>query len=656
MRKFCFILLLLIGSLNTYGRYLLRDEPKITNDVINRLNSMYLLEKYKECMDSCEYYIRYRDVDFAYGKHPYRDWDKDKYFIEINDIESYATILYLGSISVYNYSLSTYDRSIVDGIVWARGCIAIYDDYLHTIKLDKFSTAEDLEKYILYAERAMGLANIGAKFLDMLEEDRWVKKEKKWFNKKNNRIKKITFKNVIDKDSLLSNYPILEYKVNTFISDHIMENGDFKSLQKFSLKRLESLQNMIHVCDENNIYNSNVTVELNKLSSMLGQLVTEDEVRKKAGPHFERFCLEQLIKLQDISYFLNGSSRYSLFPSYSLDDIQNSLKDTDCLIFHFEAPVASGQFYFKYDLGSRYRNYALILSKDQKLVEVWHRGYINDSIVNNLDKIKECHPNATRFYYVGTPRMSFIDIAGTDSSIVRLHSLSQLLTKSNQNNFTDEITFIGDLNYSTIGEISQYLSDKKGNGKFKQLVGPAMELAQINTLFDNVRPICGDEAKRNIVANEISRCNGIVHISTHGEIFNSDYEFSPEELVLKRNVMDNCRLILSGYNDTPNSHLSYLSGSDILQLRKINASIVFLDACLSGYGDVGISGPVGIAEAFHQIGAKNIICYLEPVEDIVATQFSNSFYTELSKGLSCHDAFFKAKKSLNKEIKVVLWE
>jgi len=201
-----------------------------------------------------------------------------------------------------------------------------------------------------------------------------------------------------------------------------------------------------------------------------------------------------------------------------------------------------------------------------------------------------------------------------------------------------------------------FISGEKGGEVFGQLRGPAEELMQIKALFPTVRPICGDEALRNVVMSEISRCQGIVHISTHGKLFSSGYDFKTEDLILKKNIMDNSRLILSGYNDAPNSPLSYMSGSDVLKMKKINTSVVFLDACLSGKGAVGASGSVGIAEAFHLVGAHNVICYLESVNDDIATEFSNRFYLELSKGASCHDAFFRAKKSINHNIKVVLWE
>lgn len=85
-RKYLIIIFLLISSMNLYGRYILRDEPKITNDVITRLNSLYLSENYKDCIDSCEYYLpRYRCTEWAYEYHTYRDWDKDKYFTLVSN-------------------------------------------------------------------------------------------------------------------------------------------------------------------------------------------------------------------------------------------------------------------------------------------------------------------------------------------------------------------------------------------------------------------------------------------------------------------------------------------------------------------------------------------------------------------------------------------
>lgn len=657
MRKLFFLLIFLSFIIHSSGQNYFDKYKKIDAAVINRLNILYLSGKYKDCIDSCYSYVGGRYFLLGYKSHPYRDWRENRGLWETNDVEDVAMVLYLGCVAAFQYSLSNSDsRSIIYGLECARACVAICDDYLHETDPNEESTIEDWVKYILYAEIALAATQCGDHFLAIDRDDRLLKKEAKWFDKKSDRISDVLYKNVVGKDAVFADYPILQYKVFTVTSDQILRKKKFKVFQDVFKKRVEAFERMVQVCQQNNISSIEISRELNSLISMLTSTVVESEFCKKAGPNYERFCMESLIKLLEISYSLNGSNRYSLSPNYTLRDIQNSLEETDCAIFHFEAPLASGGYYFQYDLGTRYRNYALIITKDQDTPDVWHRGFIKDTIVNDLSKIKETYPNAKRFYYVGTSRMNaYIDIAGNDSSIVRLHSLSQLLQDRSSQAEGSEITFIGDLNYTKVGEVSPTLSVRKG-GDFDQLLGPAKELAYINTLYSNVRPICGDDATRNVVTSEICRSKGIVHISTHGDIFNTQANMTLEDLIVKKDNMYNSCLILSGYNDAPNSSLVRLSANDVMKMKKIQSSIVFLDACMLGRGAIGVVGAVSMAEAFHLIGAKNVICYLEPVDDDVATEFSNKFYLELSKGASCHDAFFRAKKSINQNIKVVLWE
>ena len=625
------------------------EYPFIDDEVINLINTLYLSEKYSDCIVCCSHYIGYRSIS---DSHPYRNWEKINRFSENSNFENVATLYYLGCISAYQYSLT--GKVLYDKLKWARTCAALYDDYIQENIPQESWSADKMYKYLIYGERGQLASQCGEHFLTAFERERWVKSELKKFEKFYDRISDALYTNTLNKDLYFADYPIIQYKINTIGFDHALNKGNYKVFKDVFLKYKNALIKLIQQGNHSGNFSSEIHIALSSLTSMLCTSVIKNEICKKIGNNFERFCMEELIRLQDISYYLNGSSRYSLLPNYTLREIQNRLNDDDCIIMHFEAPVVSGRLYSRFDLGTRFRNYALIVTKNQERPDVWHRGFISDSIVNDLNTIKERYHEAKRFFYVGTPRMSFIDIAGTDSSIVRLHSLSQLLEQKTET-ADNEITFIGDLNYRKIGEVSS-VSDYKGGDEFDELIGPAKELMRIKELFTNVRPICGDDAKRNVVMSEISRSKGILHISTHGHLFSSDYEFKPEDLILKKNIMENSRLILSGYNDAPNSPMSYISGSNVLKLKKINSSIVFLDACLSGKGSVGASGSVGIAEAFHLIGAKNVICYLEPVKDDIATDFSNRFYQELSKGKSCHDAFFIAKKSINPNIKVVLWE
>lgn len=658
MRKLFLTLFILLSVINSFGQNSFDADQKIDAKVIDHIEKLYWSGKYKDCINACKHYVDVDDLRYlmiAEQKHPYRDCGK--WSPLSSDAENLAIVSYYGCLASYQYSLFNFDvDSIFDGLNWAKICVAIYDDYLHEIVPNEESTIETWTKYIQYAQRAIETTIYPEHFLAIDPDNRYFKNELKWFDKKNDRIDKVFYKNVVGKEAIFANYPILQYHVFTMIQSYIVEKrNQFKDFQDIFTKRMDAFERMVQVCQQNHISSTYIPIALKSLISLLTTTVLYREFCKKAGPNYQRFCMENLIKLQDISFSLNGSVRYSQLPNYTLRDIQDCLEETDCAIIHFEAPITSGSLYFTRDLGTIYRNYAFIITRDQDVPDVWHRGYIKDDVVNDLSAIREAYPKVTRFYYVGTPRMSFIDVAGGDSSIVRLHSLSQLLTDRDSEDAISDITFIGDLNYNKVGVVDSRVSEKKG-GDFEPLLGPAKQLAYINTLHSNVKPICGDDASRNVVMSEISRNNGIVHISTHGEHFSINTDFSSEELCLKKDVMDNCCLILSGYNDTPDSSLCYMSGSDVLKMKYINSDIVFLDACMSGKGAVSVVGSVGMAEAFHLIGAKNVICYLESVDDDVATEFSNRFYLELSKGASCHDAFFSAKQSINQNIKVVLWE
>ena len=209
-----------------------------------------------------------------------------------------------------------------------------------------------------------------------------------------------------------------------------------------------------------------------------------------------------------------------------------------------------------------------------------------------------------------------------------------------------------------VGEAYVALQKK---GYIRKLAKVKLATALINEIFEIMKynKPHSEERYRSFVDEAVREKydeGSVIDIETGREHTIADHLYDFEDLALKRNIMENSRLALSGYNEAPNSPMSYISGSDVLKIRKIYASTVFLDACLSGHGSVGMSGSVGLAEAFYLIGAKNIICYLESVEDNVATRFSNIFYTELSKGASCHDAFFTAKRKINQNVKVILWE
>lgn len=634
------------------------DERIITDSVVDKVNTLFLSEKYKTCIAYCMYYIPKFNVETE-SRHPYKECVEHTRFLYKTTPFSIAKLAYLGAISAYQYSLQHTDATVIfSGFEWSKISVALFEDFIKLFPPGYYEPWHNMDYYIkelaLYvdsAEWAINAIACGAHFLKALEDDKWVRKQEKWFMNKYSSLYKTLYNNTKDVYKDEFDQPFLEYKISKISVDYKILSNKAKDINVAISKYFDSIVHLIHKSPEGNTLF--VHTALSTIKNFICSLLIEPDISDMD----QNLALEILVKLQDLSYSKAGSSRYTTDVDYTIEDIKSRLKINECAILHFEALVSSGSLYYRYDLGTRYRNYALVITSKQKNPEIWHRGYISNVKVNDLTKIKESYPEIDKYYLVGTPRMSFLDFAGKDSSIVLLHSLSQLLDKKEKDVYKSaEVTFIGDINYTTVADLS-FLSINKGGDHFNRLLGPANELKTICDLFEHVRLLRGNDAKRNVVGSEICRSNSIVHISTHGITTSQiDDVVEPEALALKENILQNSRLILSGYNDNPNSTLCSMTARDVLELKKTDAQIIFLDACLSGAGGVGSAGAVGLAEAFHLIGANNVICYLEPVMDNVATMFSNCFYRELSKGHSCHDAFYKAKNEVDADIKVVLWE
>lgn len=219
MKKLLYLIILLSISLNSYGLNFLDKDSKIDAGVINRIGTLYVEEKYKDCIDSCNNYLDYRYFVLGYRSHPYRDWRKDHGYWETNDVMNVSKVLYLGCAAAYQYSLSNYDsNSIFDRLEWARACVAVYDDYLHERIPNEESTIETWEQYIQYAENALAAAECGDHFLTTYSDDKWSKKQEKWFDKKRDRILNVLY--TINGSKPLSKRKTVYETVRQYIEKH----------------------------------------------------------------------------------------------------------------------------------------------------------------------------------------------------------------------------------------------------------------------------------------------------------------------------------------------------------------------------------------------------------------------------------------------------
>ncbi len=654
--------------------------PQITNETIDIITRLYYEEKYRDCIAYCNYFIDEGDSNFHFKIHsksnPVLNWDKMYMnMYTLSTPKNIAKLCYIGALSAHKYIGTWNVRILLDGRGWAMSCMAISSDLLRNRPPAQNWSANTMYDYIVMGEEGMNASIIYREINDALGKEFKFENTSKWINRKADEIYKVLDKVVSDNTFVFENHPYLQYKMGQISMDYVVKKEIYRSFIQAYKNHYVNTKKMIFKND--NINHPDNFFAILGLNRIITKTIINEKYKKKIGKDFVSFCMEEFIKLQDLRIFLHDTSAHSLDTNYTLQDIKKCLKEDDCIILFFDARASDellDVFHKWMGLGSPpvIRDYALVLTSNMFFPEFIEFSYLNKSIDEKfkdyIKNVRSKYSGINRFFVVGPPITSFYDIAGNDSSIVRLHSLSQLLHRDGFESVPKDVTFVGDINYELVGDKSysyennsddfEQLKGKEEREKYEPLPGTRDELKQIKLLFNNaVHPICGDEATKDTVLRKICTTEGVVHISTHGYLnLGSDSDYSLEDIILKNNIMDNCFMILSGYNDNPQSTMSYVSGSDILKLNKINTSIVFLDACLSGQGDVGAAGSIGIADAFHLIGAKNIICYLEPVEDDIATEFSNRFYLELSKGKSCHSAFFAAKNSMDNDLKVVLWE
>jgi CHAT domain-containing protein/Flp pilus assembly protein TadD len=100
--------------------------------------------------------------------------------------------------------------------------------------------------------------------------------------------------------------------------------------------------------------------------------------------------------------------------------------------------------------------------------------------------------------------------------------------------------------------------------------------------------------------------------------------------LLNNESPDNSELLFSEEQDDQND--GYLSVSEIYNL-KLNASMVVLSACSSGFGTVQVGeGPISISRAFSYAGCPSVVMSLWKIPDAVTSQIMTRFYRELENG------------------------
>ncbi len=154
----------------------------------------------------------------------------------------------------------------------------------------------------------------------------------------------------------------------------------------------------------------------------------------------------------------------------------------------------------------------------------------------------------------------------------------------------------------------------------------------------------------------------LIHIATHGfTISETDAKSGNRELAFAvadnegdtENSLNYSGLLLAGANYTLTNHRvpqgiddGILTAKEIAQTDLSDAQLVVLSACQTGLGEIKDDGVFGIQRGFKKAGAKSLLMSLWSVSDKATDLMMTTFYANLMKGLSKHDAFIQAQQTV----------
>ncbi len=150
------------------------------------------------------------------------------------------------------------------------------------------------------------------------------------------------------------------------------------------------------------------------------------------------------------------------------------------------------------------------------------------------------------------------------------------------------------------------------------------EVNEISKVFNKHQVFYRDQAsKQNFVHNAAQF--GVIHIATHALA-------SPSSIP---------QIMFS--SPVQSRQIEKITTRDLYQLN-LNAEMIVLSACATGYGDLQAGeGLISLARGFAYAGSKSIVCTLWPVNDRSTSSIMLDFYTGLKRGATKNNALHSAK-------------
>lgn len=178
-------------------------------------------------------------------------------------------------------------------------------------------------------------------------------------------------------------------------------------------------------------------------------------------------------------------------------------------------------------------------------------------------------------------------------------------------------------------------ADSDWSARLPRLVFSGVEARAITALLPaaQVHRVTGFAATRAALANDGFRTAPIVHLATHALVSSS----RPELTALVATRIDARGRTVNGL----------LTLGDLFNL-KLSADLVVVSGCRTALGaEIRGEGPIGLARAFLQAGARQVVASLWPVDDAATAELMTRFYRHLLRdGRPASEALRRAQREL----------
>lgn len=576
-----------------------------------------------------------------------------------------AQILAYGILSSYNISSSSNAKEkILSTNISFIGSVVIdfYNDYLKNREINPYTSAERVAEFLNDVNLAITSWTCSSGSMGYYKRfDNFFGSQERKGDKSIENIIKTCYKKTFSLRHTWKDYPLIQVQIlnQSLLYLFSQKKVDFVVKNDLFKEYWNDIDQLIAIKEATG--NDAPVLVARGISQTIGKMLFEywfSLKKEKQASLYAGLTLDFMLKQRDMTLFINGNKKYRDFKDVNWESIKNSLDDGEYAMETFVG--ANHGYYATWDFTTHTKNYAFIFNNKSDYPTLWSRGFVDLVEQNGFDAYKESYPDLKMLYTTSTDDMATKDIVGSVSYVSRVHSLSELITNKGRSDIRKSILMFADIDYYTITEGNTHVAKNKiivGSEDLGHIAADSISVDCLKALFaDEIKVFRGKNATLQAFFSYLPKAN-ILHISTHG-IFDDDAiellnEQNVSGAITGSNVLESCKLALSGYND---DNRNCVAASEIKKLDLSNIELVFLDACQTNSGKALAGGTYSLAESFHMAGVKKIIANIDPIDSDIATAFVRGFYEKIKKGQSYHDAFYETKATVCPKQRIIFWE